>query len=327
MGDRPRRSRPRILAVDDSLLIQRMIREFFEPAGYEVLVASNGQEGLDLAREHRPDVIISDIIMPVMDGWEFCELIRSDPTTTEIPFLFLTAVREAPKRIRGLRMGADDYLTKPFSREELLARVEVSFAKVERMRALKAAGTSVLSGHTSHLSISDLLQILTMNSKTGVLRLTEAGGSTGEVYFRDGRIVQACLDKAEGRKALFRLLFWDDARFEMDPLGELPAREGIRQPTPSVLMDGFTHMDDLRRLRDSLPPETTQFRTRVDLERGKADAALEIRDKAVLMEFQDGITLREVLDASPLEDLEVSRGVLKLMELGLVLPMESVLES
>ncbi|TDI14178.1 MAG: response regulator, partial [Acidobacteria bacterium] len=114
----------RLLVVEDSQLMQRMMRELFEGVGYQVVVARNGHEALQELEPHAPEVIISDIIMPVMDGWEFCEKVRSNPATADIPFLFVTASREVPDRVRGLRMGADDYITKPFSEEELLARVE-----------------------------------------------------------------------------------------------------------------------------------------------------------------------------------------------------------
>ena len=322
MEETPTAARPRLLVVDDSLLIQRMIRDSFEPAGFEVLVAGNGQEGLDAARERRPQVIIADIIMPVMDGWEFCQQVRTDPTLADVPFLFLTAVREVPKRVRGLRMGADDYITKPFSKEELLARVEIALAKTRRLSALKAAGNAVLSGHTSHLSISDLLQVLTLNGKSGALRITESGGMMARIHFNEGRIIQADTEGVEGRKALFRILEWEDARFEMDPRGEAPERRGIRDSTSSVLMDGFAQNDELRRLRGRLPSGDTRFRAAFDPGDPKVRGSLETREQAILMEFRDVVTLQEVLDASPLEDLEIGRSVLRLMELGLVQPVE-----
>ena len=314
--------KPRVLLVDDSLLVQRMIREYFEPAGYDVTVAGNGQEALAAVKESRPDVIISDIIMPVMDGWEFCEQIRSQKETSDIPFLFLTAVREVPKRIQGLRMGADDYVTKPFSREELLARVEVALAKMERLRVLQSEGKS-LTGHTSHLSITDLLQLLSLNGKTGVLRLTDDSGQTGKVFFRDGKIVDASIGEVEGRKAIYRLLAWTDARFELDPAAEVPDRAVIRDATSNVMMEGVTHNDEMKRLAERLPSTSARFQIDPSLGDREDKSKMGTSEKAVLLEFQNGATFGEVLDRSPLKDIEVGRAVLNLIEKGFVRPETS----
>lgn len=314
---------PRILLVDDSLLVQRMIREYFEPAGYRVTIAGNGREGLEAARSSRPDVIIADIIMPVMDGWEFCEAVRKEPALANVPFLFLTAVREVPQRIQGLRMGADDYITKPFSRDELLARVEICLAKAKRLVQAEALEATVLSGHTSHLPISDLLQLLSQNGKTGVLNLHVAGDHEGRVFFRSGQVVNAATGGVEGRKALYRLLDWPEARFEMDPDGKLPTGEPIRESTSNVLMDGFTQNDEMRALRPSLPPPLARFRMQGALPDLQAGSGLGTTEKAVLLEFQGGASVGEVLDRSPLNDLEVSRAILKLLQLKLLAPADS----
>jgi CheY-like chemotaxis protein len=313
----------RILLVDDSLLVQRMIREYFEPAGFQVTIAGNGREGLEAARLARPDVIVADIIMPVMDGWEFCEAVRKDPALANVPFLFLTAVREVPQRIQGLRMGADDYITKPFSRDELLARVEVCLAKSERLQQAAVAVATVLAGHTSHLPISDLLQLLSQNGKTGVLHLHVVGDREGKVFFRAGKVVNAATGAVEGRKALYRLLDWPEARFEMDPEGEIPPGEQIRESTSNVLMDGFTQNDELRALGPKLPASTTRFRAPGSAADLPAGTALGTTEKSVLLEFQHGATLHEALDHSPLNDLEVCRAILKLLQLNLLAPADT----
>ena len=315
-------ARTRILLVDDSLLVQKMIREYFEPEGYEVLVAGNGREALELVRSENPKLIVSDIIMPVMDGWEFCEEIRSSPETADIPFLFLTAVREVPKRIQGLRMGADDYITKPFSREELLARVEVCLAKLEKMRSLQVGGDAVLSGNTSHMALSDLLQLLSLNSKSGVLKITEKDGGTGRVFLKSGQVINASLGTVTGRKALYRLLHWTEARFEMDPSAAVLEREAIREPTSNVLMDGFTHNDELTALWEKLPPPDARFVIAPGAARSAESAKLETTDKAVLPEFEAGVSLAAAMDRSPLADLEIGRAVQRLLEMKLLQPAE-----
>jgi two-component system response regulator ResD len=109
-----------VLVIEDEPSILRLIRIYLEQAGYRVLMAQDGQTGLDLhAREH-PALVVLDVMLPVVDGWEVCKRIRQSTAT---PILMLTARRTEDDRVSGLDLGADDYLTKPFSPRELVSRV------------------------------------------------------------------------------------------------------------------------------------------------------------------------------------------------------------
>jgi DNA-binding response OmpR family regulator len=111
----------RILVVEDDLAILRGIKDSLEFESYETLIAEDGEEGFALAGSGKPDLVILDVMLPQMDGFTLCRRLRKDGFTA--PILFLTARNEEADRIRGLDLGADDYLTKPFSLPELLARV------------------------------------------------------------------------------------------------------------------------------------------------------------------------------------------------------------
>ena len=113
----------RILIVDDEPDILALCSYHLAKAGYRVSTASSGPEGLGAAREERPALIVLDLMLPEISGFEVLERLRSDDTTRDIAVLMLTARREEPDRIRGLSLGADDYLTKPFSPQELVLRV------------------------------------------------------------------------------------------------------------------------------------------------------------------------------------------------------------
>lgn len=110
----------RILAVDDDPLLLQLIEQTLQKGGYEVILASEGQEGLQLLAEWRPHLVVLDIMMPHVDGWEICRRIRKVST---IPIIMLTARGSQSDIVRGLEAGADDYLVKPFHPDELLARV------------------------------------------------------------------------------------------------------------------------------------------------------------------------------------------------------------
>ena len=115
--------RSRILVIDDHPEIVRLIARLLSPL-HDIITASNGEEGLQKVHDERPDLVISDVMMPKMSGFQLVERLREDPETARLPVLLLTARADGHDRVRGLRRGASDYLIKPFLPEELKARVD-----------------------------------------------------------------------------------------------------------------------------------------------------------------------------------------------------------
>ena len=113
-----------ILVIDDEKDLIELVRYNLEKEGFDVIGAPDGKAGLEVAREHRPDLILLDLMMPGMDGLEVCRRLREDARTAGIPVILLTAKATEADRVVGLEMGADDYVTKPFSPRELVARVK-----------------------------------------------------------------------------------------------------------------------------------------------------------------------------------------------------------
>ena len=118
----------RILVVDDEPTLVATLRYNLEREGYQVITASDGDVGLTLARSDRPDLIILDLMLPAIDGFEVCRLLRREMT---VPILMLTAKADEVDKVVGLELGADDYVTKPFSMRELLARVRALLRRAE----------------------------------------------------------------------------------------------------------------------------------------------------------------------------------------------------
>jgi DNA-binding response OmpR family regulator len=113
-----------ILIVDDETNLLFGLKTIMQRAGYEIITAANGTDGLSLARERLPNLILSDVMMPPPNGFELRKQLARDPKTAKIPFIFLTARASQGDKIFGFEAGADDYITKPFDRQELLARVQ-----------------------------------------------------------------------------------------------------------------------------------------------------------------------------------------------------------
>lgn len=113
-----------ILVIDDDELVSRTVQRALKLYGYHVMVANGGAEGLQIARRHRPDLFILDVVMPGMDGYQIARQVRGDPLLKALPVLFLTARVKDEDKIEGFLAGGDDYLTKPFNMNELHLRVK-----------------------------------------------------------------------------------------------------------------------------------------------------------------------------------------------------------
>jgi len=116
--------RAEILIVDDIPANLNILRQALEPEGYEIIAAASGEVALKIAARTQPDVILLDIIMPKMDGFETCRRLKADPSTADIPVIFITAKDETESLVEGFRVGGVDYITKPFESEEVLVRVQ-----------------------------------------------------------------------------------------------------------------------------------------------------------------------------------------------------------
>jgi PleD family two-component response regulator len=124
-------SKGRILVVEDDFDISNMLRIYFQSQDYSVTVAARGIEGLELTRQHLPHVIVLDIMLPDIDGYEVCRRLRSNLRTSHVPIIFLTQKDERSDKIAGLELGADDYITKPFDIDELRLRVQGSIRRAQ----------------------------------------------------------------------------------------------------------------------------------------------------------------------------------------------------
>jgi DNA-binding response OmpR family regulator len=178
----------RILLVDDERDLVWAIRHNLSDEGYEVFEAYDGIDALEIARRHRPDLVVLDVVMPRMDGFTVCEHLRRDVTLASVPILFLTARSAVEDRIRGLEEGADDYLAKPFDLRELRARVK---ALLRRSRGREEGALEVMSRGTlvaGDLALDVGRRQLVVGGK--VVRLTPAEfslihflmGHPGEVF-------------------------------------------------------------------------------------------------------------------------------------------------
>jgi len=120
----PTKKEAKILVVDDIAINLELQKAYLTAAGYEVIEAKSGQEALQKVRDEKPDLILLDVMMPKMSGYEVCKILKNDPETQFIPIVMVTALTSVEDKIRGIEAGADDFISRPFNKTELMARVK-----------------------------------------------------------------------------------------------------------------------------------------------------------------------------------------------------------
>lgn len=204
----------RILLVEDEGLVQRKIGSLFMRRGLRIALAGTGAEALTKCIKDPPDLILSDIRMPAMDGWTFLRLVKARPSLAPVPFVFLASVVSPHERQKAYELGADDFISKSTPPEEILARVEKTLVKYqdnpEDMNSRR-----VLRGNLDLVALPTLLQMLMTEKKTGTLRISNRQ-CQAIVNVREGRPVCCRLEPFDltGPEALFELLDWETGKFE-----------------------------------------------------------------------------------------------------------------
>ncbi len=149
-----------ILVVEDSLMQAQVLKRALKRQGYGVTIAGNGADGLQMARQLRPTLVISDVMMPVMDGYQMCRMIKDDPELASIPVVLLTSLSDTGDIIRGLECGADNFIVKTSNEESILARIGGLLANLQLRSSRSEEGIEIFFNGTYHVIHSDRRQIL-----------------------------------------------------------------------------------------------------------------------------------------------------------------------
>jgi len=256
--------RKTILVVDDDDIVLCLLEHDLGQAGFTALKAANGREALNVVLREPVDIIVSDISMPEMDGLEFCERIRRTPEFVDIPFIFLTAHRGEGERIRGLRSGADEYLVKPFSVNELITRAEILYDRIQRKRTV-----NTLTGNLRDVSFCEILQLFEMTRKQGVLSVKASTGK-GTLSLADATLMNAAWNDLEGEDAVFEMFGLKEGTFRFQPKEVSPGN--LAEPIGLVLMETARLTDELATLESRVPAATARLRQSRPFEGEDADA-------------------------------------------------------
>ncbi|MDQ3370708.1 MAG: response regulator [Myxococcota bacterium] len=239
---------PHVLVADDDAWILRMVATVLEKRGYSVETAVDGEDALARALARPPDLLITDVMMPKMDGWALVRQLRSHSELAMLPVIFLSALSSEDDRIRGFRLGADDYVTKPFRFEELDLRVTKTLRRTQQTMqdTREQLGGSGLRGDLSQVGLSSLLVLIEMERKTGLLQLRAPDGPSAQILVREGKVVHARLDDVEepvDAECVYYLLTWGAGEFEFIAC-LVEGVDRVSVSTTHLLMEGARLIDE-----------------------------------------------------------------------------------
>lgn len=206
----------KVLLIEDDTAVRENTAEIIELSGYNVITAPNGKVGIKQAKENLPDIIICDIMMPELDGYGVLKELSSDSTTKHIPFIFLSAKTEHQDVRKGMDLGADDYLTKPFEENDLISALESRLAKAEILKEERDNKIRKTDENSGLRSLNDLKNYLDDNGKELNFKkgefIFEQGYNSNYIYLINKGIVK-CHKIDESGKELTTSLYKEDDLF------------------------------------------------------------------------------------------------------------------
>lgn len=236
----------KILLVDDNPHVLKLLSISLEKAGYLVYTAENGDEGFKISMEIKPDLIVSDVMMPDTDGIEFCSMIREKSDIPMVPFIFLTSLSDRDTEIKGFRAGADEYLIKPIDRKILLDKVGTLLRRANKVKNVEDEHVSKMKGfegNLADLSLAEMIQLLNLNKRSGTMEIKAE--ENGEIIFENGEMIYSKSgENFFGKEAVNRLVTFKNGIFKFEPVTPPEIERNIEGSTMNVLLEACRLMDE-----------------------------------------------------------------------------------
>ncbi|MEJ7763001.1 MAG: response regulator [Thermomicrobiales bacterium] len=234
-----------ILIVDDDADIRNLLRTRLEAQHYRVRVAENGEAALAAIAVDHPDLVITDWMMPGVDGLGLVQAVRGDPTTVSIPVILLTARGTTTERSEGIEAGADDYLAKPIQFRELFAKINALLRRshLQRGPVSHMHDLDDTSGFIAGVPLATVLQMLQVDNRSCRLDIFSPDGS-GSLACNGGQLIDARTGDLRGEEAAYRILGWRGSRIAIRGVDGPIAETTIRMPLAYLLMEAVRREDD-----------------------------------------------------------------------------------
>ena len=241
----------KILIVDSDTNNIVPLKMELSKAGYEVICWDDGQKALELAKSLQADLIISEVDLPQVNGHVLFKELHSIPACKSIPFIFLSNQKRVDDRIKSMELGVDDYITKPYYVEEVVARVDALFNEIILLQDDQTQTDKGFSGSLTEMNLVDLIQTIELGKKSAVLKL-QHNSQIGLIYIDKGEVIDAALDDLTPQQSLMRMFTWTIGTFYVE-ISELDRDRKIDTPNKELITIGMKRSNEWEQLKQGLP--------------------------------------------------------------------------
>lgn len=311
---------PNILVIDGDPKNLQILKESLESSNFRVTTCDDGNKAWGIIQSKRPDIIVSEVDIPGLNGLELLEKIQKDPVAAAIPLVFLTNRRNIEDRLKSLRSGVKDYMIKPLHVKEVIARLHMIFRRLERLRHEEMEPNKKVVGRLEEKSVESLVEDYGLQRKTGVLSVYDENNRSGEIYFRDGAVVNARLGNFKAEKAVYQMLPWNRGHYVMD-FREINVKDEITVSNLGLLVQGVKQLQERANLLKQLPELDSVFvRTPIFEQILKRKSIAPDALKFVAL-FDGQRTLNDILADSTFDDIKTLEKIIKLHLQGFIKPL------
>ncbi len=311
----------KVLVIDPDPKNLQILKETLETSGYDVATSGNGEEAWNILQMSKPDIIISEVDTPRLNGFQLLEKLQKDPSLSSVPLVFLTNRRNLEDRIKSLQTGVKDYMIKPLHVKEVLARVEMILRRIDRLKNEETESSRKTVGRLEEQSVESLLEGYGVEKKSGILSLYDNHNRNGEIYFRDGSVVNARLGNFRAEKAVYQMLPWDRGHFIMT-FKNVTVSDEITVSNLGLLLQGHKRLQERNSLLKQLPSLDTTF-TKTSIFQKILKRKTVGEDAFNFIELFDGNrTLSEIISESTYDELKALERIIRMYDQGFIARLE-----
>ena len=313
--------KPKIVVIDGDPKNLQILRESLESANFQVTTTENGQEAWTAIQSLRPDIVVSEVDVPGLDGFQLLEKLQNDPLGVTTPMVFLTNRRNLQDRIKSLRTGVKDYMIKPLHVKEVIARLQMILRRIETFtKEDSSESRRKIVGRLEEHDVEKLVESYGLERRTGVLSIYDQDNRNGEIYFRDGCVVNARFANFRAEKAVYQMLPWDRGHYIMT-FKEVTIDDEITVSNLGLLLQGFKRLQERENMLLKLPPLDTTLVKTVIFDQILGRKAIGPDALRFIALFDGQRSLSDILSASTYDDLKTLERITRLYDQGFIRPV------
>jgi len=308
---------PTILVIDSDPKNLQILKESLESSDFKVITSRDGNEAWSTIRSKKPDMVVSEVDIPGMDGFKLFEKLQNDPLGASTPFVFLTNRRNLEDRLKGLRSGVKDYMIKPLHVKEVIARLNMILRRIDKIKTEESGISRKLTGRLEEVSVEHLVESYGVERKTGILTLYDQKNRSGEIYFRKGSVVNARLGNFKAEKAVYQMLPWKEGHFMMT-FKDVNVEDAITVSNLGLLLQGFKRLQDRDKLIKHLPSLDTVFVKTTIFNQVLKKKAVRTDALTFITLFDGTRSVNDIMTESTYDDIKTLERIIKLNEQGFI---------